>query len=116
MRLRLIIQSGSLTGQQFELEQGSLQLGRGQDCSLRFNSAQDPGVSTHHAIIEAEPDGFYVTDQQSTNGTFVNGNYIKRTLLRAGDVIQLGGHGPRMRVMVESGLQMPRAYEGQFAP
>ncbi|MEW6732436.1 MAG: PrsW family glutamic-type intramembrane protease [Acidobacteriota bacterium] len=106
MKLRLMIQNGSLNGCQFELEQGSLLLGRGPDCAIRFDSTLDPGVSTRHAMIQAEPDGFYLIDQQSTNGTYSNANRIQRVLLRSGDMIQLGGQGPQIYVMVE----------GHFAP
>src|SRR5436190_23719787 len=102
MILRLIIQSGSLAGQQFELEKGSLLIGRGPECTLRFDGSRDPGVSTRHATIEAEPDGFYLIDQRSTNGTFVNGNPVQKRLLRRGDIIRLSGHGPPTRVRIES--------------
>ena len=34
----------------------------------------DPKVSKSHAVISPTPDGFVISDLQSTNGTFVNGN------------------------------------------
>ncbi len=37
MKLRLVVQRGSLTGRQYELEQGWMLLGRGPDCVLRFD-------------------------------------------------------------------------------
>jgi protease PrsW len=103
MKLRLIIQSGSLSGRQFELEAGSLLLGRGADCNVCFDVSQDPGVSTHHAMIEAAPDGFYLNDHRSTNGTYVNGTLTQRVALNTGDLIQLGGQGPQIRIMIEGG-------------
>jgi len=101
MKLRLIIQSGSLTGQEFQLETGSLLLGRGTDCSLRFDPNKDAGVSTRHAVISLESDGFYITDQRSTNGTFINGSRVERALLQAGSLIQLGYQGPSLQVIIE---------------
>ena len=101
MKLRLIIQSGSLTGQEFQLETGSLLLGRGTDCTLRFDPNKDAGVSTRHAVISLESDGFYLTDQRSTNGTFINGSRVERALLQPGSLIQLGYQGPSLQVIIE---------------
>lgn len=47
-------------------------------------------VSRFHALIEAEGTGVVVTDQNSANGTFVNGNQQGRTFLANGDVLQIG--------------------------
>jgi pSer/pThr/pTyr-binding forkhead associated (FHA) protein len=70
-----------------------LLLGRGAECQWRFG---EPMVSTRHATLHAEKDGFYLTDQQSTNCTLVNGVRVQRVLLRDGDVIQLGYSGPQL--------------------
>jgi RsiW-degrading membrane proteinase PrsW (M82 family) len=101
MRLRLVVESGTLNGQQTILEQGIVTLGRAPDCGLRFSPAGDPGVSGHHATIAYHPDGFYIADQQSTNGTFVNGQRVESTWLSTGDVIRLGATGPQVRVWIE---------------
>jgi protease PrsW len=112
MKLRLIIQSGSQSGRQYELGEGTLLLGRGADCGVRFDATLDPGVSTRHAIIEAAQDGFYITDQRSTNGTLVNGTPVQRAALRAGDLVQLGNQGPQMKVIIE-GSQPVQPYVQQ---
>ncbi len=108
MKLRLSVQNGSLAGREFELEQSALVLGRGKDCNLRFDYDLDPGVSSRHATIRAEQDGFYVVDEQSTNGTLLNGSFIQKSLLHSGDTIQLSSHGPRIRVQIE-GMDTVRA-------
>src|SRR5205085_8899370 len=100
MRLQIVVQDGSLSGQTFQLDQGNLTLGRGFDCSLRFDSAGDPGVSVHHAIVIGNPDGYYVVDQNSTNGTLVNGRIVESSWLATDDIIQLGNKGPHLRVIV----------------
>lgn len=101
MRLTLTVESGSLAGRVLELQEGSLQLGRGDDCALRFDQRVDKEVSRRHARIQAEGGDFYIADEQSTNGTLVNGQRIFRQVLRSGDVIELGYRGPRLRVAVE---------------
>lgn len=52
----------------------------------------DPAVSGHHAEIEVESGLFYITDQQSRNGTFINGELIISRALTQGDVITVGAH------------------------
>ncbi len=52
----------------------------------------DPAVSRHHAEIEAEGGLFYITDQQSRNGTFINDEFIISRVLTQGDIITVGEH------------------------
>jgi ABC-type multidrug transport system ATPase subunit/pSer/pThr/pTyr-binding forkhead associated (FHA) protein len=50
-----------------------------------------PAVSRQHARMESTPAGHVLSDLNSTNGTFVNGRKLaKPTLVKAGDVIQIG--------------------------
>ena len=62
-------------------------LGRGTDCDLRL---VDPGVSRHHAELRAEGDQVVLVDLESTNGTFVNGQPVRRVQLADGTRITLG--------------------------
>ncbi len=101
MKLRLVVQSGSLAGHQLEWAEGVFLLGRSADCSLRFDFNQDRGVSKYHARLESRPDGFFIVDLNSTNGTFVNEELIRERPLQTNDVIRLGGSGPQMLVLIE---------------
>lgn len=62
-------------------------LGRGTDCDLRL---VDPGVSRHHAEIRVEDDDVVLVDLGSTNGTFVNGQPVRRVVLTDGTRVTLG--------------------------
>ena len=62
-------------------------LGRGTDCDLRL---VDPGVSRHHAELRIENDQVVLDDLGSTNGTFVNGQPVRRVALSDGTHISLG--------------------------
>ena len=61
--------------------------GRGTDCDLRL---VDPGVSRHHAELRVENDQVVLVDLGSTNGTFVNGQPVRRVVLTDGTRISLG--------------------------
>lgn len=106
MKLRLIVRGGSLAGRRFDLEeQGYLTLGRHENCVLRFDHQLDAGVSNYHAIIEPGPSGFLLKDQQSTNGTFINGIPVSETILHDGDTIQLGRNGPQILANLEPAVR-----------
>lgn len=52
----------------------------------------NPAVSSQHAAIAADKDGFTISDLNSTNGTFVNKNPITTCRLHNGDMITIGRH------------------------
>jgi Protein of unknown function (DUF3662)/FHA domain len=71
----------------YELQTPVTLLGRGTDCDLRL---VDPGVSRHHAELRVEHDQVVLVDLGSTNGTFVNGQPVRRVALSDGTRISLG--------------------------
>ena len=50
----------------------------------------DPRVSRDHALITLEPEGFFLLDQGSKHGTFVNGERIQRQKLERNDRLEFG--------------------------
>jgi len=71
----------------YELTTPVTLLGRGTDCDLRLI---DPGVSRHHAELRIEDGEVVLVDLGSTNGTFVNGQPVRRVLLTDGTRVTLG--------------------------
>lgn len=100
MKLILTINGGSLSGRSFDLESGFLTIGRGDNCSIRFDPLSERVASKQHAFIEAKQDGFYITDNNSTNGTLVNGQKIQTVKLNSGDKIQFGKNGVESAVRI----------------
>jgi ABC-type multidrug transport system ATPase subunit/pSer/pThr/pTyr-binding forkhead associated (FHA) protein len=68
----------------------------GRDTKMDIRIAADAGlVSRRHAVIKRLEKGFELTDQESFNGTLLNGQRIvAASLLSDGDQIQLGRGGP----------------------
>jgi hypothetical protein len=91
-RPRLVISgsspgTGLEAGSTYELQTPVTLLGRGTDCDLRM---VDPGVSRHHAELRVEDTQVVLVDLGSTNGTFVNGQPVRRVVLVDGTNVTLG--------------------------
>ena len=104
MKLSLSIESGSLAGRRFELTEGFLTIGRGERCNIRFDPLTERIASKEHCFIEAKPDGFYLTDNSSTNGTILNGEKVQSVKLQSGDRVQFGKNGSTAYVRIEAGV------------
>ena len=88
MNPKLIVKEGSLAGQEFELTQPRLILGRDPSADVRPN---EDLISRKHAVIFRRGDQFLLEDLDSSNGTFLNDQSVKTpTLLKSGDTISLG--------------------------
>jgi hypothetical protein len=70
------------------LESTLLSIGRGLDNDIIL---EDTRVSRHHAQLRYKTRRFWVSDMNSTNGTYINGERISEADLRHGDVLSLGG-------------------------
>jgi len=83
---RLIITEGSLLGAEYKLE-GTAVIGRDKANAIFID---DSRASREHSKITKEPDGFYITDLESSNGTKVNSEKITIRKLSHGDTITVG--------------------------
>jgi hypothetical protein len=68
---------------------GPITIGRTADNSIAIDNLS---VSTHHARIEVQQGHLILDDPGSLNGTFVNGQRVKHTTLKDGDIISIGKH------------------------
>jgi predicted component of type VI protein secretion system len=91
IQLKVIAGADKDKGRTFDLpDQGSLHLGRGPDTDTRFN---DVRVSGSHCRVYSEANRLTITDNGSTNGTFINEQQLAADELRdlvPGDVVRLG--------------------------
>jgi ABC transport system ATP-binding/permease protein len=95
MRIVLAEMRGEQKVETREFKQAVIRIGRDQlRSNLVFDRAQWPMVSRLHAELRYEAGRCFVTDQNSTHGTFVNGQRISATEIRRGSRIQFGQGGP----------------------
>jgi len=89
-RAYLVVLSGPRAGEMFKFQDDGLVLGRDRESvDVWFGN---PSVSRHHARVAPTPEAkAAVTDLNSSNGTFVNGDRIDgKRKLEEGDKIRLG--------------------------
>jgi ABC-type multidrug transport system, ATPase component len=85
-----------------QLGQNAIWLGRDPSCDITFNAAVIM-VSRKHAAIRFQDGGYVLEDNNSFNGTLVNGQRISApTPLYDQDEVQLGVGGPVLRFVSPS--------------
>jgi hypothetical protein len=75
--------AGAFFGKVIQLRSTTV-IGRGSECDLVLD---EPNMSRKHAQIENTPEGLFLRDIGSANGTYVNGNQVRDTVLKPGDQI-----------------------------
>jgi diguanylate cyclase (GGDEF)-like protein len=78
---------GPEIGLQIELAEEPIEIGRGDDATLRVDSDL---VSRRHAYIQRLGTRYVIKDLDSTNGTYVNDERITTKRLDEGDLIKVG--------------------------
>jgi pSer/pThr/pTyr-binding forkhead associated (FHA) protein len=97
--MKLRIQSVDLANKPtFDFTVATVTLGRDSGCEFPMSAVAN--VSGRHAQITLTPEGAYLSDLESTNGTFVNDRRINgRVKLRQGDFFRLGHSGPSFQII-----------------
>src|SRR5579875_3677854 len=85
---RLVGIEGPLVGQIIPLEKPNITIGREADRDIVISN--DPTVSRTHAELSYMNGVWMVRDNNSSNGTFVNGVRISSQVLHPGDTVQFG--------------------------
>ena len=83
----LVALHGPLLGRTFAIEQPVMTIGRASQCEIQI---EDDKVSRRHAEINLRDGQVWLTDLQSTNGSYVNSKRISETPLKDGDLILIG--------------------------
>lgn len=84
----VLVTRGPNAGSTYLLDDASTTVGRGTDRDVFLD---DITVSRSHAVFERRgPGEWFVRDEGSLNGTYVNGEQIDETKLATGDQVQIG--------------------------
>jgi hypothetical protein len=84
----LVIRTGGgRGGETFPLDHDRMTIGRNPDAEVFLD---DVTVSRNHAMLVRRPDGIYIDDLGSLNGTYVNKQRIESHRLVDGDELQVG--------------------------
>jgi len=84
----LVVRSGGgRAGEHFVPQGERTTIGRSPDCDIFLD---DVTVSRKHAMLVRRDDAYYIEDQGSLNGTFLNRRRIESGRLENGDELQIG--------------------------
>src|SRR6185436_331137 len=85
---RMVMLVGPTPGVEYPLDRERLTIGRAEDATISVNHNS---VSRLHCEVHALGDGRYeIVDKGSSNGVRVNAVELRRSIIEAGDVIELG--------------------------
>jgi hypothetical protein len=85
---KLVGTQGAYAGHVFDLTGASVTLGR--EIANNIGLPNDTTISRHHATISQSGAEWTIRDENSSNGTFVNGARITEQRIAPGDEIQIG--------------------------
>ncbi len=84
----LVVRSGGgRAGEAFHPTGERTRIGRSPDCEIFLD---DVTVSRNHAVLVERDGSYFVEDEGSLNGTFVNRHRIDKAELENGDEVQVG--------------------------
>jgi pSer/pThr/pTyr-binding forkhead associated (FHA) protein len=106
---RLVMLAGPTPGEEYPLVDERLTIGRAEDATISVNHNS---VSRLHCEVHALGEGrFEIVDKGSSNGVRVNGADLRRGIIEAGDIIELGD--VKFKFVGQGQLFRPGATESQ---
>ncbi len=85
--LYIIVKKRGILIKSLPFEKDEILIGREIGCDIILS---DPTVSRRHAILKKENDEIFIKDNESKNGTFLNGKKIKFAKIEKNDKIGIG--------------------------
>ena len=84
---KLILSMDGLVLKEIVLNKERISIGRKAHNDIQIDNL---AISGSHAVITTILDDAFLEDQNSTNGTYVNGQPVKKHALQNNDVVELG--------------------------
>ena len=104
MMAKLILSMDNLVLKEIPLSKERTTLGRKASNDIQIDNL---AISGEHAVIVTILNDSFLEDLNSTNGTFVNGQQVKKHFLQNNDVIELGKY--RLKYVNEAAQQASQA-------
>ena len=99
----LVMTEGPLKGKQFIIYKDPTVIGSSPRSEIYL--FKDPSIEPAHAVIHTIRDGYEIEDKDTPDGTWINGQRIKRKRLMTGDEIRIG----KTRFTYSERAKRPRA-------
>lgn len=96
-RALLIYQEGTAEEQIYPFHGDQITIGRGRDNDIQIKN--DSKVSRYHCKVYRRGDNFYIEDNQSSNGSLVNGELVTERRLFGGEEVIIGETFFRFRIL-----------------
>jgi predicted component of type VI protein secretion system len=104
---KLVLSMDGLVLKEIPLTKERTTIGRKPHNDIQIDNL---AISGEHAVITAILDDAFLEDRNSTNGTYVNGQPVKKCALQNNDVVELGKY--RIKFIVDAG--QPGAQASDF--
>ena len=89
IKFKLFITNGPQEGDEFIIDYTPISIGRGAGNNIQI--PDDPHISRIHCTIYVSDETVFISDLNSTNGTYLNKTILKEpTVLNSSDKIYLG--------------------------
>ncbi len=85
---KLDVVQGAMAGSMYMVDPNGVTIGRENGCTIQITS--DATVSRQHAKVVAMGSQYQLIDNNSANGTYLNGVRTQTQILQPGDTIQIG--------------------------
>jgi hypothetical protein len=95
---KLILSMDGLVLKEIALDKPRITIGRKANNDIQIDNL---AISGQHAAIAVILDDAFLEDLNSTNGTYVNGQSVKKRVLQDNDVVEMGKY--RLKYMLEGG-------------
>ena len=101
---KLILSMDGLVLKEIQLTKERMTIGRKPHNDIQIDNL---AISGEHAVIVTILNDSFLEDLGSTNGTFVNGQSVKKHFLQNDDVVELGKY--KLKYINETAQQTPAA-------
>lgn len=98
---KLLLKFENTVQKEVPLLVGTVTVGRLPDNTLQIDN---PAVSSRHCRIVFDGGSYFVEDNNSTNGTYLNKQRITRAQLKHGDELTIGKHTVRFEEPIDAGV------------